>query len=133
MKFRRGVFSDYPVIAEYDEFIGDRRLDLQKGEIWVCDSANEISVGYLRVSSDHFFAWPFVSYLCVQEKHRRQGVASGLLQSLREEMTFSRLYVSTEENNHAMRSLLKKLDADPIGHIDQLNFDDERELIFRLL
>ena len=133
MKIRKGLFSDYPKLVKFDEFIGDRRLELQKGEIWVCDRKGDVAVGYVRISTDHFFSWPFVSFLCVEEKHRRCGVAYDLLKQVCEHGDFPRLYISTEEGNNEMLSLLEKLEATPIGQIDQLNFDDERELIFRLV
>lgn len=129
---RPAKFDDYPRLCIYDEFLGDRRIDMQKGQILVCDSPNEKAIGYLRISTDHFFDWPFVVILSVKSEFRRLGAGSSLIRHASSLEILPRLYVSTEANNKPMRKLLAGVGASDIGYIDSLNLDEARELIFRL-
>ena len=129
---RFGRFSDYPILQQYDEFIGDRRLDLQAGEIVVADQTKATAVGYFRVSSGAFLGWPLLTTLCVKTDFRRRGVGDALIEHAINDERFTRLFTSTEVGNVAMRALLSKAGAQEIGHVDRLNLNNERELLFRL-
>ncbi len=129
---RPAELADYPRIKRYDEFIGDRRLDLQAGELTVADQGERRAIGYARVWATAFLGWPLVAALCVQPDLRRTGVAAALLSRLVEDARFPRLYLSTEEGNEAMRALLAARGARRIGHADELNIGGERELLYRL-
>ncbi|WP_299477900.1 GNAT family N-acetyltransferase [uncultured Roseibium sp.] len=131
-RIRSGRLSDYPIIRQYDEFMGDRRLDLQAGELRVADAESSEAIGYLRISPKGFLNWPFVAYLCVKSEFRNHGVGRQLIEHAIQDDRYVRLYISTEANNIAMQSLLKKVEADEIGYADQLNFSNERELFYRL-
>lgn len=125
--------SDFPLIRKYDEFIGDRRIDLQRAELMVCDVGECKAASYARVSTNHFYEWPFLVFICTEPAWRRQGAAISLVRSLIANFQASRLYTSTEENNEPMRNLLAEVAAVEIGYVDQLNFDGERELLYRLV
>lgn len=129
---RPARFDDYPKLCSFDEFLGDRRIDMQKGELYVCDCPDEQAVGYLKLSTEHFFDWPMVVILCVKESSRRMGVGSKLLRFASQFEHLPRLYVSTEASNDPMRKLLADEGASEIGYIDLLNLDEERELLYRL-
>ena len=94
IEVRAARFEDYPALSEFDDFLGDRRIDIQRGEILVCDFAGESTTGYLRFSPNHFFDWPFVVNLCVKEKYRRRGIGVALLRSASELTQLPRLYIS---------------------------------------
>lgn len=132
IEVRAARFDDYPILCEFDDFLGDRRIDMQRGEILVCDFADESAIGYLRISPNHFFDWPFVVNLCVKKEYRRRGIGVALLRAASELPLLPRLYISTEQSNDPMRKLLNSMDVSEIGFVDQLNIDDERELLYRL-
>ncbi|WP_162894083.1 hypothetical protein [Phaeobacter sp. LSS9] len=131
-KIRFGRFSDYTLLENYDEFIGDRRLDLQSGEITVADGQEANAVCYIRTSSGAFLGWPLLTTLCLNSNYRRCGDGEALMKHAIQNGRFNRLFTSTEVGNMAMRSLLAKVDAQEIGHVDCLNLNDEREFLFRL-
>ncbi len=133
LTIRWARLSDYPELKAYDEFIGDRRLDLQAGELLVADQGERRAIGYLRVAPTAFLGWPLVTALCVHPDCRRSGVASHLLDWLRKDTRFPRLTITTKEGNEAMRRLLARIGAREIGHADELNMSGEREIFYRLL
>lgn len=129
---RFGALRDYPDLLEFDEFIGDRRLDLQAGELLVAESTGGRAEGYLRISPTGFLGWPLLALLCVRTDVRRRGAGQALVTAAIADGRFPRLYVTTEQGNDAMLELFFKLGAEAIGHVDQLNFDGGRDLLFRL-
>lgn len=129
---RFGALRDYPDLLEFDAFIGDRRLNLQAGELLVAENTGGRAVGYLRISPSEFLGWPLLALLCVRSDIRRRGTGQALVRAAISDPRFPRLYVTTEQGNGAMLNLLRKVDAEAIGHVDQLNFDGGRELLFRL-
>lgn len=133
LKTRMAEMNDFPLIRDYDEFIGDRRIDLQRAELLVCDIAEHKAVSYARVSTSHFFEWPFLVFICTEPAWRRHGAAMALVRALTANFRATRLYTSTEESNEAMRSLLAGVAAEQIGYLDRLNFDGEREVVYRLI
>ena len=118
---RRATRTDYPIIKEYDQFIGDRREDIERGELFVADCDEHQGAGYLKLSSSMFFNKPLVTYLCVNPTFRRKGVATELLLGVEKHVGWERLFISTEENNHAMRELLPKIGYQKFGEITRLN------------
>lgn len=129
---RAALLSDYRRIVEYDEFLGDRRTDLQAGELTVADIDGLPAVGYLRIAPRDFLGWPLLANLCVHKEHRRKGVGCRLIQSARDDPRFIRLYSSTEAGNVPMRALLESLGLHWVGHVDDLNLNSEREILYRL-
>ena len=129
---RDGLFTDYPKIKDYDEFLGDRRLDLQAGRLVVADIGPHVAAGYACIDPDRFMAWPLLSRLCVSTEMRDQGIAITLLEHVVNLTRFARLYTSTEASNTVMLHIFKKVGGQAIGHADKLNFNEEREMLFRL-
>jgi GNAT superfamily N-acetyltransferase len=132
VRVRAAILSDYRQIVEYDEFLGDRRIDLQAGELFVADIDGRPAIGYLRIAPRDFLGWPLVANLCVRKDHRRQGTGRRLMESAVADARFIRLYTSTEEGNTPMHALLERLGAYRIGHVDKLNFSGEREILYCL-
>jgi GNAT superfamily N-acetyltransferase len=126
------MLSDYRQLVEYDDFLGDRRIDIQAGELSVADADGRPAIGYLRIAPRNFLGWPLVASLCVHKELHRHGVGRRLMQSAMDDLRHIRLYTSTEEGNSPMRALLESLGAHSIGHADELNFNGEREILYRL-
>ena len=76
----------------------------------------------------HFFGHPLVEQLQVDGRFRRLGVASRLMATL-EEDTPDRVFVSTNESNQAMRTLLVGRGYKVSGIIEDLDPGDP-ELFF---
>jgi predicted N-acetyltransferase YhbS len=132
MEVRFGVLSDYAHLVEYDEFLGDRRLDLQAGELRVASIDEHQAVAYVRVAATLFLGWPLLTALCVHPDHRQRGLGLSLVTATLSDLRYPRLYASTELGNRPMLNLLGRVGARSIGHADELNLDGERELLFRL-
>ncbi|WP_375261200.1 GNAT family N-acetyltransferase [Palleronia sp.] len=131
-RIRFGALGDYPDLLAFDEFIGDRRLNLQAGQLLVAEDGDGRAVGYLRTSPIEFLGWPLLALLCVRVDYRRRGAGQALVRAALSDGRFPRLYVTTEPENDPMLGLLRKVGAEAIGHADRLTFDGGRELLFRL-
>ena len=129
---RASIMSDYTQLIEYDEFLGDRRLDMQAGRLLVADVGDTKAAGYCCVDPTDFLGWPLLSRLCVHPNCRRMGIALSLVKAVQQDPRNMRLFTSTENSNTAMLKLFSKCSADPIGHVDKLNFSEERECLYRL-
>lgn len=132
INIRPSRFSDYPTIKAFDEFLGDRRLDMQRGEIYVASSDDDRAVGYLRICGSEFMCWPLISILCVDPRSRRNGAARMLLRHVVALEQFPRIFITTEVSNIGMLALLRDISASEIGFVDQFNLSEEREVIFRV-
>ncbi|TAG09110.1 MAG: GNAT family N-acetyltransferase [Rhodobacterales bacterium] len=124
-------FGDYPALATFDEFIGDRRIDIQQGTLTVAELDGN-AVGYAKISPAEFLGWPLLSIVCVATAFRGQGIGGNLIVSAVNNARWLRLFCTTEASNVVMRSLLLKHGAQEIGFADDLNMSDEREILFRL-
>lgn len=123
--------SDYPALKSFDEFIGDRRIDMQQGNLLVA-VRNDVVVGYARVAPSEFMGWPLLSIICVAASFRGQGIGKDLVESVIAAPRLLRLYTSTEASNVTMQALLRRCSAREIGFMDELNMSGEREVLFRL-
>lgn len=122
---------DYPALGTFDEFIGDRRIDMQQGNLMVAE-LDGIAVGYAKITPAEFLGWPLLSIVCVAAAFRGQGIGGGLIANAVKNAQWLRLYSTTEASNAVMRSLLLKHGAHEIGFADDLNTSEEREILFRL-
>lgn len=123
--------SDYPALVTFDEFIGDRRIDMQHGGLMVAELDGN-AVGYAKVAPAEFLGWPLLSIVCVAAAFRRQGIGGDLIAGAIENTQWPRLYSTAEASNTVMRSLLLKHGAHEVGFADDLNMSEEREILFRL-
>lgn len=130
-KIRPCEIGDYPALTSFDEFIGDRRIDMQHGTLMVAEFQGEV-VGYAKVAPSEFFGWPLLSILCVATSVRRRGIGRALIAAIAADPRWLRIYTSTEASNAAMRALLRKQGAHEVGFADGLNMSEEREILFRL-
>ena len=103
-----------------------RAFEGQRGErVWMAFLDRE-PAGYLVAG--HFFDHPLVEQLQVDSRFRRLGVASRLMAAL-EEDTPDRVFVSTNESNQPMRTLLVGRGYKVSGIIEDLDPGDP-ELFF---
>lgn len=127
---RPAEVSDYRIINDYDDFAGDRRIDMERGELFVADTADERSVGFLKLTSNEFFNKPMISIVNVRPNLRRRGIASALIRNAVEKASWCKVYTSTEADNEVMHLLLPKLGFERVGSIGGLNFDGGDEVVF---
>ncbi|MDB6454152.1 GNAT family N-acetyltransferase [Falsirhodobacter sp. 20TX0035] len=125
------IFADHSALRTFDEFMGDRRIDMQQGTLLVAAREDEV-VGYVKVAPSKFMGWPLLSILCVAPAVRRQGVGRKLVESAVSVPQWLRLYTSTEASKNVMRALLQTCGAREVGFADDLNMSGEREILFRL-
>lgn len=86
-------------------------------------------VGYVTVAPRHFFGRDLVTLLVVAESWRRRGVGTRLLDAAVGRATTAAVFTSTNESNHAMRSLLVHEGWLVSGRLDGLDEGDP-ELVF---
>ena len=133
LQFRTAIVSDYPIISKYDEFLGDRRLDMQQNSLLVADCGELSAIAFLKISPNACFGWPLLEILMVKPSEQRAGVGSEFVKHLIDKSSYLKLFVSTESSNEGMQRLLAKVGAEEVGFIDRLNFNGEREKIYRLV
>lgn len=122
--------SDYKGLTEWDEFWGDRRQDMQRGELYVfTDGANGV-IGYLSLSHSTFLNYPFISAICVKESHRRSGVATAMLAHLDLLLERARHFTSTEPGNHPANELFLSTGYTVAGILTHTNFDRSEEVFY---
>lgn len=78
-----------------------------------------------------FFGYPFLERIFTEPEERRRGVATTIMTNLELEFLGDRLFVSTNESNTPMRTLLVKRGYRVSGMIENLDPGDP-ELIFVL-
>lgn len=121
--------SDFPQINEWDEFWGDRRQEMQRGEIYVADFRGEC-LGYLRITRNEFLNYPLIAVVCTKPSYRRTGIALSLIKHIESIFNGLRIFSTTEVTNQEMIALFYKSGFQQSGFIDCLNSDGSRELIF---
>jgi GNAT superfamily N-acetyltransferase len=84
-------------------------------------------VGFAVVGA--FFGHRFLELIRTAEPHLRQGVASALMAEIEAAFEGDRLFVSTNESNSAMRTLLAARDYKVSGIVENLDPGDP-ELFF---
>lgn len=126
---RRATYEESKSIKLFDEFVGDRRIDNWRGELFVLVEDEEV-VGYISFSSNLFYNRPYISIVCVKQTHRRRGIARHLMQRMLDLYEGLDVWVSTEQWNDAALELFATLGFKRMGAISGLNRDDAAELYF---
>ncbi len=80
IEIRRAKYDEAKKIKEFDVFIGDRRIDYWRGELFVALIGSELA-GFIYYNSNQFYNRPFISAVCTKEKYRRTGIATALITS----------------------------------------------------
>lgn len=131
MIIRRATYEEAKSIKTWDVFIGDRRIDNERGELFVAVYNDEVQ-GYTVYSSDFFWNKPFIRLLCVKDSCQRKGIATALIQRVLDIYAGLDVWTSTEEWNEAALQLFKKRGFEQKGRISGLNKDNSAELYFAL-
>lgn len=127
---RPAEVPDYKIIVEYDQFLGERRIDMERGELFVADVGEARAVGYFKLTSNEFCHKPLVSIVIVRPEYRRQGIATAMIEEAIRRASWTKVYTSTEPGNLAMHNLLHRIGFKLVGTIEGLNFDGDDEVFF---
>jgi ribosomal protein S18 acetylase RimI-like enzyme len=131
MRIRRASYDEAKAIKAWDEFVGDRRIDNWRGEMFVAENDGDV-VAYVSYSSNLFYNRPFIALLCVKPPHRRQGIAKKLVKQVLASYAGLDVWTSTEDWNNAAISLFESLGFKKMGAIKGLNKDESVEVYFAL-
>ncbi|PSB08510.1 hypothetical protein C7B62_16540 [Pleurocapsa sp. CCALA 161] len=127
---RHGKIEDLEQIEIFDEFGGNRESEILRKSLRVYIVNNKVS-GYISIIEKSCLCnHTLISYLCVHSEYRYRGIASLLLSKVEQIYTNQKVFVSTESNNLAMLSLIKKRKYTPSGSLSGLNSDGSDELYF---
>ena len=127
---RAGIKADLNQINTFDEFGGDRKLEIAEKRLQVYVLDNTV-VGYITlVKESCLCGHPPITFLCVRLNHRRQGIASALLLEIENKYSNQKLFISTESNNRNMLNLIKKRSYTRSGSLSGLNDDGSDEIYF---
>lgn len=129
IEIRRATYSEAKKLKEFDEFIGDRRINNSRGELFVAFYNNELA-GFITYSSAYFFDRPFIQLLCVKKDFRRKGIAKELVTKVAEMYREIDLWTSTEEWNIEAENLFVKIGFTKCGKIQGINKDNIEEVFF---
>lgn len=130
LRIRKSKISDYPVLREFDEFAGDRRMDMERGELLIADLGSNSCVGYAKLTCNEFFNKPLISIVNTHPDYRGKGVATALIKAAIDQATWHKVYTTTEVSNTKMQSLLQHLGFEQVAEIKGFNFDGEAEFVF---
>ena len=130
IKVRAAEIADYKIINQYDEFAGDRRIEMERGELFVADIDGIKAVGFLVITSNEFFNKPLISLVNVVPDFRQKGVAKVLIEFAIKRSGWIKLYAATEASNDIMHTLFPKVGFELVGEIMDFNFDGEAEKIY---
>jgi GNAT superfamily N-acetyltransferase len=89
------------------------------------------TVGFLAVKRRHFFGRDFVDLLFVAPGRRRKGIGSALMRAALGGAATTRVFVSTNESNTAMRELLRREGWAPAGVLTGLDEGDPEHVFFQ--
>jgi ribosomal protein S18 acetylase RimI-like enzyme len=131
MIIRRATYDEAKSIKAWDVFIGDRRIDNARGELFIAVESDEVQ-GYITCTSDFFFNKPFIRMLCVRETAQRKGIANALVKTVLDVYTGLEVWTSTEEWNEPAIRLFEKNGFEKSGAISGLNKDKSAEIFFVL-
>ena len=136
MKIRDAIPSDLPAMISIDPYAKAEGKEKRCQQIhqWVTEGdaivamIDDLVAGY-AVMDYHFFGFGFISMLIVEDKHKRQGVATALIKALEERCETEKIFTSTNESNVPMQALLHRMSYEPSGTVYNLD-DGDPELFF---
>jgi GNAT superfamily N-acetyltransferase len=126
---RSAVLSDFAAIDAFDPFAGDRAREIAENRMLVVSEHDE-PTAYVSWLPAGFVGRDYVTFLCVREDRRRAGLAAELLRSVEARVGSGRLFISTEEDNGAMLTLLRRLGWTEAGAVKGANEGERAEIFF---
>jgi len=117
---RRATYEEAKHLKDFDPFIGDRRIDNWRGELFIYAIRNDIA-GFVSYSSNSFYDRPFIKAVCVAEPYRRHGVAFELIRQVLTVYSGIEVWASTEHDNISAQSLFIKSGFIKRGEISDLD------------
>ena len=130
VKVRAAKVEDYKNIKVYDEFAGDRRFDMERGELLVADVDQNKAVGFLKITSNEFFNKPLISIVNTHPNYRNKGIATALIKKALEQASWYKVYTTIEASNVKTQKLFLSIGFDRVGEIKECNFNEETEVVF---
>lgn len=116
-----------PVVHQHRDLLSRR---VETGECLVY-AEHGVIVGYVTLSTRSFFGRDFIELLAVAPDERRRGVGRTLLRGAVDQSTTPDVFISTNQSNFAMRSMLEKEEWTFSGQLEGIDEGDP-ELVFYL-
>ena len=129
LKIRLAVARDIEVIAQFDEFGGSRGDEAAAGVCIVGELRGAV-VAYASYQPRGLLGQPLLTFLCVKNEHRRQGIASALVQAVQQVAVGRVLISSTEDWCTGTQRIFERLGWKQIGKISGVNKDASDELFY---
>lgn len=121
--------ADLAAIVAFDVHPGDRARELVEGHLIVAQAGEEV-VGYAAYFPNGFVDRDILTYLCVHPRQRRSGVGVALIRAVEARIGAGRLYISTEDDNIPMLTLLPREGWTEAGRIRGIHSDGRQEVFF---
>jgi GNAT superfamily N-acetyltransferase len=102
---------------------------IQERHCLVAVERGEIT-GFLVLRPGHFYGRDFIDLLYVAPPRRRQGTGRALIRAALRNASTSRVFVSTNESNTPMRTLLRSEEWTPSGVLTGLDEGDPEHVFF---
>ena len=130
MRIRRPTTDEAKRLKEFDPFLGERRIDNWRGELFVAADAENI-LGYITFSSSLFYNRPFISLLFVREAFRRQSIGTALIRRVLDLYEGLEVWISTEAVNEPAVRMFTGLGFRSAGRVEGLDGEGSVELFFK--
>ena len=129
LKIRPAVASDVDAITQFDEF-GGSRSDEITAEVCFVGELEGAVVAYASYQPRGLLGQPLLTFLCVKNEHRRQGIASVLVSAIQSIAKGRILISSTEDWCTGTQRIFERLGWKQIGKISGVNKDSSDELFY---
>jgi GNAT superfamily N-acetyltransferase len=123
---RLATNQDEKVIDVFDEFRGNRPIEISRQEVWVAEINHEIC-GYITFNNS-FYRKPFIKYLNTHPRFERQGVAEALVKFIEAQCKGKKLFISTEADNFPMLRFFEKNQYRLVGMVNEIQ--EAAEVVF---
>ncbi len=131
LRLRAATLDDLDAIQQFDEFNGDRRTEIEQGHCLVAILDDSL-VGYGSVLPRALLGEPMLTYLCVREQFRRQGVGTALVRGLQARAAGRKLLSSTEAWCVGTQRVFERLGWQRVGEIRGVNRDGSAEWFYAI-
>ena len=128
-EIRLGRVHDRDAVEAFDEFGGSRLREIEASCLYVAQ-LGEMVVGYASYEPRGLLGQPLLTFLCVQKEHRRQGIATSLVQHIQSIAKGRKLASSTEAWCVGTQQIFEKLGWQRIGALSSINKDGSDEVFY---